>query len=75
MSRWCACGGHRADVAHLEIKCADCGETWIDAYGGGFVCPSCESSSQQEFVTGYIGLVGPHTIERQVFPGDDDWPH
>lgn len=63
------------DTAHLRVKCADCETEWVAPYGGTFSCPECGTQSEQEYVTGYVGLDGPHTIIRQVFPDDDDWPY
>lgn len=66
---------NKEDSAHFRVKCGACQTEWVDAYGGYFTCPECDSESKQQYTAGYVSLQGPHSIVRQVFPGDDDWPY
>lgn len=52
-----------SDSDLLDVECNECDTQFTSEYGGTFTCPNCDSESVQEYVTGYIGLNGPHTIK------------
>lgn len=46
----------------LSIHCAECDSDFESEYGGTHQCPECDSEGTQQYMSGFVGVEGPMTI-------------